>query len=175
MEERNMMILAIGNAGGNIIDTIRRESKSTNLNASRHTYADCDECDLHRHNTDNSQSILLNYDNDAFPAEIFNGIAKLVIVAGLGGETGTKFTELAAAAYESGVKSVDIVATVPLQFEGPDRISYATLAAQRLAELNDVKTVIFNNEDLMSKYSDLNFFNAFDTADIEIMHIIEKL
>lgn len=170
------MILAIGNAGGNILDTIRRETKSTDLKAARYVYADLDKRDLHRQNMGNSLSVLLNYHNKSFPTEILDGIGKLVIVAGLGGETATKFTELAAnAAKESGLKSVNVVATLPFKFEGEDRISCASLTAQRLSELEDVKTVIFNNADLMSKYSDLNFFNAFETADIEIMHLIESL
>ena len=104
------------------------------------------------------------------------GGENLVIVAGLGGKTATKFTALAAtAAKDSGVKSVNVVATVPFHFEGENRISSAALAAQRLSELEEVKTVVFNNDDLMSKYPNLNFFNAFETADKEIMHIIENL
>lgn len=176
MEKSKTMNLAIGNAGGNIIDTIRREAKNTDLKVPKYVYADCDEQDLHRHNTDNSQSILLNYNNEAFPAEIFDGIANLVIVAGLGGKTATKFAELAAVvAKKSGVKYVNVIAAIPFQFEGMDKISFATSAAQRLSELKDVKTILFNNEDLMNKYPDLNFFNAFDAADLEMMHIAANL
>lgn len=94
-------------------------------------------------------------------------------MSGLGGKTATKFTELVAiAANGSAVKSINVVATIPFHVEGENRISYASLAAQSLSELEDVKTEVFNNEDLMSKYPDLNFFNAFETADKEIMHII---
>ncbi|MBD5324919.1 MAG: hypothetical protein HDS02_08885 [Bacteroides sp.] len=176
MDERNIMILAIGNAGGNIIDTIRREAKSSELKAAKYVYADCDERDLHRHNADTSQSTLLKNENEAFPAEIFKGVENLVIVAGLGGNTAAEFTELAAAAAkDSAVKSLIVVATMPFHFERENRISSATLAVQRLSELEDVKTVVFNNDDLMSKYPNLNFFNAFETADKEIMHIIENL
>lgn len=130
MEEGNMMILSIGNAGGNIIDTLCREAKSTGLKASRYVYGDRDERDLHGHNAENSQSILLNYDNEVFPTEIFHGIEELVIVAGLGGKTATKFTELAAAtAKDTGVQAINVVATIPFHFEGHDKISYAILAA----------------------------------------------
>lgn len=81
MEERNMTILAIGNAGVNIIDTICRKAEDTDFKAAMYGYADCDERDLHKHNTDISQSILLNYDNEAFPAEIFDGINSLLCPA----------------------------------------------------------------------------------------------
>ena len=35
--------------------------------------------------------------------------------------------------------------------------------------------IVFNNEDLMNKYLDLNFFNAFEAADLEMMDIAANL
>ena len=39
------MLLAIGNAGGNIVETIRKESENTALKEIRYVFADCDEND----------------------------------------------------------------------------------------------------------------------------------
>lgn len=98
-----------------------------------------------------------------------------MIVSGLGGKTATKFTELAAiAAKDAGVDSVNVVATIPFIFEGDNRVRLATSAAQRLTEIAGVNVTVFNNEDLTAKYPDLNFLNAFELADKEIMQIIEK-
>lgn len=169
------MLLAIGNAGGNILETIRRESKHTALKDARYVFADCDVSDLSKHDSDGCSSILLNFENMPFPTDIFENVEKLVIVSGLGGKTATKFTELAAmAAKDVGVGSVNVVSTIPFIFEGDNRVRLATSAAQRLAEIGGVNVSIFNNEDLLAKFPNLDFFNAFEAVDREIMQIIEK-
>ena len=176
MTENNTMLLAIGNAGGNIIETIRQKTENAELKGAKYVFVDCEESDLSNHTSGDCKSILLDYNSDEFPVEIFDGIAKLIIVAGLGGKTATKYAELAATtAKVAGVKSINVVVTLPFHFEGKERISTATSAAQRLSELKDVKTIVFNNEDLINKYPDLNFFNAFEAADLEIMHIAANL
>ncbi|MDE7450414.1 MAG: hypothetical protein K2M72_09425 [Paramuribaculum sp.] len=170
------MLLAIGNAGGNIIDTMRQKIENAELKGAEYVLVDCEESDLSNHTSGDCKSTLLDYNSDEFPVEIFDGIGKLVIVAGLGGKTATKYVELAATtAKVAGVKSINVVVTLPFHFEGEERISIATSAAQRLSELKDVKTILFNNEDLMNKYPDLNFFNAFEAADLEMMYIAANL
>lgn len=168
------MLLAIGNAGGNMLETIRRETKHTALKDARYVFADCDANDLGKHDAE-CATVLLDTGDESFPTDIFAGVEKLMIVSGLGGKTATKFTELAAiAAKEAGVDSVNVVATLPFIFEGETHKKLATSAAQRLAEIGGVNVAIFNNEDLLAKYPELNFFNAFDAADKEIMQIIEN-
>ena len=170
------MLLAIGNAGGNIIDTMRQKTGNAELKDAEYVLVDCEESDLSKHPSGDCKSILLDYNSDEFPVEIFDGIEKLVIVAGLGGKTATKYAELAATtAKVADVRSINAVVTLPFHFEGEERIGTATFVAKSLSELRDVKTIVFNNEDLMNKYPELNFFNAFETADLEIMHIVENL
>lgn len=169
------MLLAIGNAGGNILETIRRETKHTGLKDARYVFADCDANDLDKHNAIECATILLDSESELFPTDIFVGIEKLVIVSGLGGKTATKFAELAVnAAKDAGVDCVNVVATIPFIFEGENRVKLATSAAKRLTEIGGVNITIFNNEDQLAKYSNLNFFNAFGAADKEIMQIIEN-
>ena len=156
------MILAIGNAGGNIVGTIRKQTEQAMLKEAKYIFADCDESDLKKHEADDSQLILLNTDKYEVPGKIFNGVEKLVIIAGLGGKTGTKYAELAAKyAIDADIASVNVIATFPFVFEGDNRINLASSAARKLTDINSVNVTIFNNEELLAKYPDLNFFNAF--------------
>lgn len=170
------MLLAIGNAGGNIVETIRKDSKNVALKKTQYVFADCDESDLKKREAENCKLIHLNTDKDGFSGKIFNGVEKLVIIAGLGGKTGTKYAELAAkSAIDADIASVNVIATFPFVFEGDNRINLASSAARKLTDINSVNVTIFNNEELLAKYPDLNFFNAFEAADKEIMQIIEDV
>lgn len=166
------MILAIGNASGNIIEKIRKQGELADTQC---VFVDSDEEDLKKREVEGVKIVHLDSCSDFFPADVFKDVTKLIIVAGLGGKTGTKLVELAAiAAKEAGVDSVKVVATLPFIFEGENHKKLATSAAQRLAEIGSVHVTVFNNEDLLVKYPELNFFKVFDAADKEIMHIIEK-
>lgn len=170
------MILAIGNAGGNIVEAIRRETKHAEMKKTQYVFADCNEDDLRKREAAGENIVLLDICSDSFPVDVFKDATKLIIVVGLGGQTGTKFVKLAAtAAKDAGVEDIKVVATIPFIFEGEDKVQYAVSAAQRLSAIGGLKLSVFNNDELMTKYPDLNFFNAFETADKEIGDIISKL
>lgn len=170
------MILAIGNAGGNIVEAISRDSKFSEQSNVQYVFADCNDDDLKKREAVGVKIVLLDSCIDSFPADVFKNVSKLIIVAGLGGQTGTKFVELATiAAKDSGIDNVIVVATIPFVFEGDNRLQYAVSAAQRLSAISGLKLSVFNNEELLTKYSDLNFFNAFEAADKEISDIIVNL
>ena len=171
-----VMILAIGNAGGNIVEAIRRESKHSELNNVQYVFADCNDDDLKKREAIGVKIRLLDSCSNSFPADVFKNVSKLIIVAGLGGQAGTKFVGLSAiAAKEAGVEDIIVVATTPFKFEGDNRLQYAVSAAQCLSAIDGLKLLVFNNEELLTKYPDLNFFNAFEAADKEIGDIISKL
>ena len=170
------MILAIGNAGGNIVEAISRDSRLSEQNNVQYVFADCNDDDLKKREAVGVKIVLLDSCSESFPADVFKDVSKLIIIAGLGGQTGTKYVELAAiAAKDSGIDNVIVVATIPFVFEGDNRLQYAVSAAQRLSAIDGLKLSVFNNEDLMTKYSNLNFFNAFGAADKEISDIIANL
>lgn len=170
------MILAIGNAGGNIVEAISRDSKLGEQNNVQYVFADCNDDDLKKREAVGVKIILLDSCSDSFSADVFKDVSELIIVAGLGGQTGTKFAGLAAiAAKDYGIDNVIVVATTPFVFEGDIRLQYAVSATQRLSAIDGLKLSVFNNEELMTKYSDLNFFNAFEAADKEISDIIANL
>lgn len=167
------MILAIGNAGGNIVEAVSRDSKLSEQNNVQYVFADCSDDDLKKREAVGGKIVLLESGNDSFPADIFKDVKELIIVVGLGGKTGTKFVELAAiAAKDSGIDNVIVVATIPFVFEGDNRLQFASSAAQRLSTIDGLKLSVFNNEELMTKYPDLNFFNAFEAADKEMINTI---
>lgn len=171
-----VMILAIGNAGGNIVEAIRRETKHAEMKKTQYVFADCNEDDLRKREAAGEKIVLLDICSDSFPVDVFKDATKLIIVVGLGGQTGTKLVKLAAtAAKDAGVEDIKVVATIPFIFEGEDKVQYAVSAAQRLSAIGGLKLSVFNNDELMTKYPDLNFFNAFETADKEIGDIISKL
>lgn len=170
------MLLALGNAGSNILETIRRETKHTALKDARYVFADCDAKDLSKHEAEGCSTIHLDFGSESFPTDIFTGVEKLVIVSGLGGITATKFAELAAtAAKDAGVNCVNIVVTIPFIFEGEKRVRLAISAAQRIAEICGVNVTVFNNKDLLAKHPNLNFLNAFEAADKEIKGVISDM
>lgn len=173
---RTTMILAIGNAGGNIVEAIGRGPKHPELKNAQNVFADSNEDDLKKHEAIGGKIVLLDSCNDSFPADVFKNVSKLIIVAGLGGQTGTKFVEFAAtAAKDAEVDEIKVVVTIPFIFEGDNRLQYAVSAAQRLSSISGLKLSVFNNEELMTKYPNLNFFNAFEAADKEISDIIVNL
>lgn len=169
------MLLAIGNAGGNILGTICRETKSAALKDAQYIFADCNEEDLNNHGAVDSRLILLDADINEFPADPFDGIEKLIIVAGLGGKTGTTFAELAArCAREHDAEEVVVVTTLPFSFEGEKRLERSVAAVKRIQSIPGVRLFCLNNEELDKKYPNLNFLTAFKAADKEILNVLEK-
>lgn len=170
------LILAIGNAGGNIVKAIGQETKLSELKNVWYVFADCNEDDLRKHEATGVNTVLFESGSDSFPEDIFRDVKKLIIVVGLGGRTGTEFIEPAAiAAKDAGIDDIKVVATTPFVFEGDQRLQSAVSAVHRLSSIDGLNVKVFSNEELTKKHPDLNLFNAFETADKEIGNIISKL
>lgn len=170
------MILAIGNAGGNIVEALRRDMKHTELKDARYVFADCNIEDLKNHVTDECLIMPLDHDQTEFPSENFKEIDRLYIVTGLGGVTGTKFAELTArCAVAAGVKTVAVIATLPFILEGEKRLDRAVSAARRINDIQGVNIFCLKNEDLHIKYPDMDFFKTFAMVDKEVMELLEQL
>ncbi|MBD5324815.1 MAG: hypothetical protein HDS02_08355 [Bacteroides sp.] len=177
MAENKTMILAIGGAGGKVLDLMRRETSHNRLKETRYAFAKClyNEDDLNNHLTDNSQQILLDYDLDEFPEDVFEGIEKLVVVAGLGGRTGTKYPELAViSARQHGVKEIAVIATLPFNFEGEKRRERSVSAAKRIQSIHGVRLFCLDNEELSKRYGHDNIINLIVDANKEIMKVLEN-
>lgn len=171
----NTVVLAIGNAGGNIAEAIRREVEDTVLASVGYAFADTNSEDLQRHEGERKVTICLRHEDDSFPQDVFVGVERLIIVAGLGGRTATKFSILAVeAAKACGVASIIVVATMPFAFEGSRHIERAVSAAKRISQVEGVRFFAFHNHDLLERYPKLNFVSAFEMTDVEMAKIILK-
>lgn len=97
--------------------------------------------------------------------ELFDDHTEMVfITAGMGGGTGTGAAPvIAQIAKEAGMLTIGIV-TVPFMFEGEMKVLKAIEGADEMKKHVDALLII-NNENLLTLYKDLNFFNAFDKAD----------
>lgn len=162
------LVLAIGNAAANIVHTVRKESEHPSLISARYIFADCNDRSFY------IPHLHLDAEDPHFPSSIFSGFSTVCIVAGMGGETGTKYTEIAARkAVESGARNVIAFVTTPFRFEGEQRNEQARRAVSRLKKNDALTVVTFDNNYLCDNHPDMNFLNAFELADHEIMAVME--
>lgn len=168
-----VMIIAIGKAGGNIANAIRKETDCPELQNARYIFADTDFDDKKIHEGFGERIVLL--EDESFPADVFNDVEKLIIIAGFGGKTGTRFAFLAAkAAKIAGVDQINVVATFPLLMEGRERADQAACGLRQIGDIDGVKVEVFNNETIVEENPNLLFFDIFREADMKIMTIVES-
>ena len=172
-------IIGVGGGGGNAVNYMYRQN-IPNVN-----FVVCNTDKQHLNKSPVPNKLLLGYDithglgagnkpevgrqcaeadRDKI-RELFNDNTEMVfITAGMGGGTGTGAAPVVAQiAKEAGMLTIGIV-TVPFMFEGDKKVIKALDGADELRKHVDALLVI-NNENLLSLYKDLNFFNAFDKAD----------
>ncbi|MCH5218440.1 MAG: cell division protein FtsZ [Muribaculaceae bacterium] len=172
-------IIGVGGGGGNAVNYMYRQN-IPNVN-----FVVCNTDKQHLNKSPVPNKLLLGYDithglgagnkpevgrqcaeadRDKI-RELFNDNTEMVfITAGMGGGTGTGAAPVVAQiAKEAGMLTIGIV-TVPFMFEGDKKVIKALDGADELKKHVDALLVI-NNENLLSLYKDLNFFNAFGKAD----------
>ena len=109
-------------------------------------------------------------------AALFDDDTKMVIiVAGLGGETGTDVAPVVARiAREKEVTLTVGIVTTPFLFEGSERIQMALAGIEDMRKHVDALFVI-NNQHLIEIYNDLDPFNAFMKADEALTTVVSSL
>ena len=109
-------------------------------------------------------------------AALFDDDAKMVIiVAGLGGGTGTCAAPVVARiAREKEVTLTVGIVTIPFKFEGTDKILKALDGIEDMRKHVDALFVI-DNQCLTEIYNDLNPFNAFMKADEALTTVVSSL
>lgn len=166
-------VIAIGNGGCNIADSIRKQSGR--FGDAKFIFCDTDVDRLHRHGEKGDEFIALNLDADCFSDVIPADTNTVFIVATLGGTTGSKFAPLAAIqAKKVGARNVVAITTTPFCFEGEDKCAIAQKTAAELSYICD-RIIIQDNEKLISDYPELNILTAFQYADKALSDAIEKL
>ena len=97
-----------------------------------------------------------------------------IIVAGMGGDTGTNAAPvIARIAHEESLLTVGIV-TIPFQFEGTQKIKKALAGIEGMRKNVDALFVI-DNQCLTEIYSDLDHANAFNKADETLAIVVESI
>ena len=104
-----------------------------------------------------------------------NNTKLLIIIAGMGGETGTGVAPVVARiAREKEVTLTVGIVTIPFQFEGTERIQMALAGIEEMRKHVDALFVI-NNEHLTEIDNDLNPSNAFLKTDEALTTVISSL
>lgn len=99
----------------------------------------------------------------------------VIIVAGLGGETGTGVAPVVARiAREKKVALTVGIVTIPFQFEGTQKIQKALAGIEEMSKHVDALFVI-NNQRLTEIYSDLDYANAFIKADETLAIVVGSI
>lgn len=167
------LILAIGGAGCNMAEYCKRNASSEGLKNANFIFADTDLDNITRLDKEKCQTLTLHPNSSAIPFTIPTGVENIVILAGLGGKTGSHFIGLAAKVAQSkSVKNMSLIVTMPFLFEGDEEV---TKASETLKSLSSFYVRTLNNEDLVARYPNLNFINAFEHSDKEVLKAIERI
>lgn len=103
-------------------------------------------------------------DKAALRQVLDDGTDTVIIIARLGGETGSEVGQtVAQTARELGLRTIAIV-SLPFHFEGKKKLSKAQESVLSLKRLCDILVTVDNNR-LISYFEDLTFGNAFNKAD----------
>lgn len=114
-------------------------------------------------------------ESEADIAALFDDDTKMVIiVAGMGGETGTDTAPVVARiAHEKGLLTIGIV-TIPFLFEGSQKILKALKGAEDMGEYVDALFII-DNRHLTEIYNDLDQTNTFIKADETLTTVVRSI
>ena len=109
-------------------------------------------------------------------AAFFDGDTKMVIiVAGLGGETGTDVAPFVArVARDKEVALTVGIVTIPFLFEGPQKILKALKGVEEMSKHVDA-LFVFNNQHLTEIFNDLDQTNAFAKSDETLATAVRSL
>ena len=109
-------------------------------------------------------------------ATLFDDDTKMaIIIAGLGGETGTDVAPVVARiAREKEVTLTIGIVTIPFRFEGPQKILKALKGVEEMSKHVDA-LFVFNNQHLTEIFNDLDQTNAFAKSDETLATTVRSL
>ena len=115
-------------------------------------------------------------ENEAEIATLFDDDTKMaIIIAGLGGETGTDVAPVVTRiAREKEVELTIGIVTIPFRFEGPQMILKAHKGVEEMSRHVDA-LFIFNNQHLTEIFNDLDQTNAFAKSDETLTTAVRSL
>lgn len=173
------MIIGVGCAGYHMASTIRREATAEAFKTAEYVFADQDKLfhDLIVENEEDGYIYLDLIDIDLdidIPSDFFQEIEKVYVVAGMGGNTGTKWTPIISQYAKKKGNNVTAIVSEPFAFEGMKKMAKAKEGIAEIADSEIDRLITMKCEELYKRYTELDFFNAFLFADKAILNIIEE-
>lgn len=170
------MLLGIGGAGCKILKTIHRNTHHQELMSAQYLFADSDEFKLKDYADDRCSTTSLQNNNDVFQGNFFNGVKQLIVIAALGGETGSKYLISAVyAAKEAGVECILVIGILPFFFEGVDIITRGLNICKSFYNNSGINLELINLERLAGKYYETETLEALKLIDMDITYRVEQL
>lgn len=173
------MIIGVGGAGYHMASTIKQEVTAEIFKNAKYVLADQDKF-LYNYVVENGDESYIfidlmdiDLDND-IPSDFFHGIEKVYIVAGMGGNTGTKWTPIISQYAKKKGNNVTAIVSEPFAFEGIKKMAKAKEGIAEIADSEIDRLITMKCEELYKRYTELDFFNAFLFADKAILNIIEE-
>ena len=170
---RHNLVIAIGGGGCNIAASLSGQlPEGTEL-----AMLDTDADSLARHG-DKARTITLQGSQAEQEAALRDLITKdtgkVVVVATLGGETGTRLVPTVLRIAKETPRVTGCVVTIPFDFEGRECVDKSLEVLEEIKRLaND--TLVIDNDRLKDKHPDRNFTDGFKACDAEAATYILKL
>ena len=128
------MIIAVGGAGCNMGEYCKSNASAEWLKNAKFIFVDTDINNVTRLNNKGYQTLTIKPDSSDIYFTSLSDVQNIIILAGLGGKTGSNYVETAAKMFQSmGVNNITIVVTIPFVFEGTDKVTAASEALKSLS------------------------------------------
>ena len=161
-------IIGVGDGASNIINRIKKRVERIG----EWILINADEIDLRTSAADVNIQIEHKSDFDKI-TEAISGCDKLIVIACLGGETGTGISSVVSKLATDMKISTEVIVTMPFKFEGRIRSQRAEKGVKALIEVADKVTVISNGD--YRRDSDRSFAETFSSIDEAILRKINKI
>ena len=169
---KKIMFLGVGRYGCKIIYEMRQATNQSFIRNAVYSFADCNSQDLYRYR--GYRNILLDKYSPKFPSEVFDNVDELIIVAGVSGITGSKFSVLAlSAAHSFGIKKISMIGVIGFICEGKGKVLRSISSLKKIRTMPWVSLVVCNMGKIVAKYGDVDVISALEKTDEEIINTIE--
>lgn len=167
-----MVVIAIGNGGCNVADSLCRIFPSNG--SYRLVMLDTDSEQLGKHKAECEKVLLTGNhadDETAITRLLAGDIDEVAVVVCLGGKTGSQLAPLVVRKVSEITSRVKCVAAMPFTFEGERRKARAKAA---LSEIRGCvgEVVVLHNDSLIDNYADCNICDALLQIDREAANYV---
>ena len=167
------LIIAIGNGACYIADGIQ----SQGLEGAKFAFLDTEPDDLNNHSSVGETVLLQGTEQERHVAInhlLAADVGKVVVIACLGGRTGSYYASLSARLAKLAGKSLVCAVTLPFDFEGT---RCNVLANESLGVIKECTpdVLVFDNKELNAKHPDLGIIDAFNMVDKQVAESLRTI